>query len=348
MKNIVIGILFLASNTLVAQIESIIKNPKVGWVAQGSMDIQFDALNYEAIKSLESSRSYYSGAPEILKLLELQSEFTSDGYNHFAKILFSAIYKKKVKIYSDSTCTKEINILNINVDSIEVIDPINFEPKVKVVHNNFDPNKCVYFRVFQTFIYKPEKSSWEIRTESIAPIYIETTSYGSISFKPIFWIKADNNKHTSDKNLSWKVRTQTAVFPKYRMNELKISRGDMPIEHYVNYFKKNSSVPFYNAEKGWKNKIRLTESDKINLFKSRTDTIDVINPETFKPETRLNVFKVDSESITGIKFIQEWHWDKKKNIISSQLKAIAPLLSLTDPQGNFLLNTVLFYKRIDE
>ncbi len=84
------------------------------------------------------------------------------------------------------------------------------------------------------------------------------------------------------------------------------------------------------------------------MFAARIDTIDIINPVTFELEKRSVTFPVDSDAIRGIKFIQEWHWDKSKNTIASKLLAIAPLLTHVDASGNFLYQASLFYRRLGE
>lgn len=348
MKHILFCISLLLTFKASAQIKNLMNDPKIGWIAQGSTDIGFDVISYESMKSLEEMRAYYPRPADIIKLEEIKSEFKSDGYHHFAKIFLDAIYNKKVKIYSDSTCSKEIDILSLNTDTIEIIDPITLEKTWKVVLNKFEPEQCVLFRVFQTFIYKPEKGVWEVRTESIAPVFLKATNYGVISLKPIFWVKAGTNKRTSDKNVNWKVRAQTNLWLNHNANVLKKINDEMPLVHFVNYFEENNKIPFYSVEKGWNSKERITDSEKSNLFKVRIDSSEGIDPETFKPKVYETFHIVDSESVRGIRFVQEWHWDKSKNSISSKLVAIAPMLEHTDAYGSYLFAAPLFYRRLGE
>lgn len=132
------------------------------------------------------------------------------------------------------------------------------------------------------------------------------------------------------------------------MNVLKKKSEDMPLAHFVNYFKKNSKTNFYSGQHGWNNKLRLAEVEKIDLFKSRIDTITIIDPNTYKHKEKEITHTVDLDDVRGIRFVQEWYWDKSKNLIFSKLLAIAPFLDHTDTNGNFLFQAPLFYRRSDE
>lgn len=199
MKIFIVSLLLILSKTAHSQIKNLMNDQKVGWIAQGTTDLRFDLISDEDDQAIYSLTKNSPRPCDIIKLEEIKSNFKSDGNHHFAKILLDAIYHKKVKTYSDSTCTKEINITSLNTDSIYVIDPVTFEEKLTVVHNKFEPEQAVLFRVFQTYIYKPEKGIWEVKVESIAPLFLKTENHCAYALKPLFWIKTDFNNRPSDK-----------------------------------------------------------------------------------------------------------------------------------------------------
>lgn len=341
MKGVSLLVLLIIALNATAQVDNLLKDDKVIWVGESSNDYLFDIrTTCESLLSELDERKF--NFFEILKLQEIKGKYKSDGYHHFAKILWDAIVNNEINIYSDSTCTKLANkSVLYRTDTID-LDTESFEPQKKVVISELNPEDFKLFRVYNRLYYKPEKGIWEVRALSFAPIYFSDT----LPSKPLFWIKCNFQKPLLDLSTIWKVRTYSYSSDFEKMKVLKNKIEEPPLINFFKVCKNKREIVIYSTQSWKSHKIENKKDLENRLFS--TDTINEINPISYETKTKVTTRKADLNELKKLKLIQEWSWDEKQKNLSVKLVGVAPCLPEYDMQGNFLYYNSLFYRRFDE
>lgn len=355
MKNIFLCVCLLWTTSSYAQIQNAIKDSKNTWVAEFTTDIRLDMLYDEQKKQLfdQTKVDVTGGGLDIMKIVEDPKRGNDEAYQTFTNILLNAANNQQLPIYEDKECQLKTNTNVLQrIDTITTIDPTTYETKIRVVYNQINQEDIKLFRVNQIITYQPMQGVWTVQVVSLAPLVIQTNEIGEFQFfKPLFWIKVNNDKvKLSASNITWAVRTRSRSTNSYldfsKIIEHKKVGLEMPLRHFINKAETDASMPLFSSE-SWRDKFVLSMEQRKGMI-NRTDTITQIDPVTYETKDKVLYTKIDVADLKLLRLSQEWAWDNRKKVLSTQLIGVSPMNPVKNEAGEFLFLQPLFIRRFDK
>jgi Gliding motility associated protein GldN len=313
-RSIIFLILCFITSFSNAQIEKLLKNKDITWVAEVENDFYFND---------NETTNFKNNLVNVLKISK-GKDYAMDNYDFFRDKLSKAIKEEKIAIFETKDCKKDANFRNI--DTIQVIDPITFYTSLKVITNDFDFNLINQFRAHQILYYNSKKATWGTQTLAIAPLII----YGDevlMTKRPLFWIKIDNKKlKLSSKSVIWAIKTSSQEESNIDFSKatiLKNTLKETPLSAFLDEAKSNKKFKAYNYHDC---KEVLSLSNLSKRIVPEKDTTFPLNPETQLPIMSTPfIAQNDDFDVSKLKIVQDWFWDDKKQRLCVQTRALAPV-----------------------
>lgn len=356
MKNLLSILFLLLASTAYAQLNDLMKDKNVAWVATASMDVRVDMLYDEQVKRIYDAAKYdLTGGLDIMKFQENKDVNADEGHQLFANMLLKAAKNKQIKGFADSECLQPTDITSLitRIDTITQVNPDTYETVMKVVVNDLNWEDIHLFRLYQIVYYKPQNGTWGVKTVSIAPLIMRHDDMGNfLNWTPLFWMKVDDKKvKLNSSDITWAVRTRSRT-PQSGLNlttvkEYKKLGLGMPMKHFLNAANTDTKMPLYSTTMGWQQKELLSFDERERLFISQ-DTIQTVDPITYETKVRIVKNTLNPESIDQARLIQEWAWNNKSKSLSVRLVGVAPMKEVLDDAHNFLFRMPLFYRRFED
>jgi hypothetical protein len=340
--------LSILSLKMTAQVDDLLKNKDITWIAETYNDFLTEAAHADKIGK-EISRA------TLLKFVNTK-EAATDGIAIFQNLFMNNVKEGKIPIYKDSLC--KIAILPKDLmwtDTLLTVDPVTYEQKIKVVsYYNPQLESILFFRARQVVFYNSKKAQYGLRTLAVAPMVAATDIEGNFThWKPTFWIKVTDltkKKKLNDNDITWASRMTLSGGIKIRLDDtikiVKTIGETLPMTHLFEAVEKNPKVPIYRIEDP-NPKEKFTMNERFNLL-TRTDTIMTIDPITYETKVRVVFNKFSVEEVKRLQLVQNWYWNDKKKRLEIYLLATAPLRDVTTDEGLFLYKLPLFYRRTDD
>ncbi len=118
--------------------------------------------------------------------------------NSFLEILMKGVqdtvngikaYKADNDKFQYRLSAQEAAVIGTRVDTVDVIDPVTFEPKHKVTISKLDPREVKRFRVKEDWFFDKQYSVLKVRILGISPLKDETDAQGNFLYEqPLFWV----------------------------------------------------------------------------------------------------------------------------------------------------------------
>lgn len=84
---------------------------------------------------------------------------------------------------------EEIQNILFQSDTVEVYDPINFEPRYEVVNNSIFYEDIKRFRLQEMWYFDTNTSTMRVRILGIAPLIERKDDFGNVKYEqPLFWL----------------------------------------------------------------------------------------------------------------------------------------------------------------
>ena len=327
---------------LSAQIDDLLKNKDISWVAEISTDLVLDNPDSAVEKGLNWIRT--------LKLLPNQKVSGSDDRLEFSYIIHDAIKSDKIPFYSDSTCQKQIFAKTITyIDTvIKCFEPMPDGKSYFLLYHFPKPTDFKVFRAQQIVFYNSKKAQFGLRTLAFAPLEEIRNEAGDFKdIKPLCWIKADDipkRPKLSSDDIIWARRLSTYKgFDLTKAKVLKQTGSESPIIHLLNIAEKDTKKTFFSSESS--TDMRKLPFNELGLVFFWRDT--VYKSDGFVASSKIVENHVEKSEIKNLRLIQEWFWDERKQKLSIHFVAVAPMKEVTDEAGQFLYWKPLFYRRVD-
>lgn len=112
----------------------------------------------------------------------------------FISILMDAAQNGELQVFKDEEFTMpydtaEIKNIGVDVDTVTTFDPVTYDPIVKVVRNDFDPETVKRYRIKEVWYFDEELSTLKVRILGIAPVYTVTVQGGeNVGERAMFWV----------------------------------------------------------------------------------------------------------------------------------------------------------------
>jgi hypothetical protein len=333
-------ILILKTLLSFAQIDDLLKNKDITWVAEISTDLVLDNPDSAVAKRLNWIRT--------LKLLPNQKVSGSDDRLEFSYIIHDAIKSDKIPFYSDSTCQKRIFAKTLtHIDTvIKCFEPMPDGKFYFLLYNFPKPTDFKVFRAHQIVFYNSKKAQFGLRTLAFAPLEeIRNEAGDFIDIKPLCWIKADDiskRPKLSSDDIIWARKLSTYKgFDLTKAMVLKQTSSESPMIHLLNIAEKDTKKTFFSSESSTDmRKLPFNELGRVFFWRDTIYEIDGISSKVIENH-------VEKSEIKNLRLIQEWFWDERKQKLRIHFVAAAPMKEITDEAGQFLYWKPLFYRRVD-
>jgi hypothetical protein len=327
---------------LFAQVDDLLKNKDINWVAEITTDLILDNPDSAVEKQLNRIRT--------LKLLPNQKVSGGDDRFEFSYIIHNLIKADKIPFFADSGCQKRVFMKDISILDTALcsgIEPNFYTIKEHIILSFYQPEEFNVFRVRQIVYYNAKKVQFGLRTLAFAPLVNHYCRDGdSFDLKPVCWIKAEDiekRPKLSSNDIIW-ART-FATYKGFDIKKAKILKqtsDDMPMLHFLNAAEKDSNKFFFSGESFFGMQ-KISYANINLLFQTRRDTISDISG--FYGSILETPF--DKSAIKNLRLVQEWFWDERKQKLSIRFVAVAPMKDITNEAGEHMYWQPLFYRRVD-
>ncbi|MBL7813468.1 MAG: hypothetical protein JNL70_00585 [Saprospiraceae bacterium] len=332
--------LSMLSLKMTAQIDDLLKNKDITWIAEVYNDFIVD----------ESFEAAINARPNIVVPLKFINTANEGIEERFAmqNWLFTAIENKKIPIFEDYNCTKQnASLIHLSSDSITQIDPITLETKAKVVKNKPHLDFNPLFRAKQIVYYNAKQAKFGVRTLALAPLYrYKDFIQDEMVWKtmPLFWFKPTNlNKirRLNDKQTNWARQININQGISISADSVKILKKvseNMPLSDLFATVMTNPKRSFYKSQQGILPTQVIPFEERKKMFNSR-DTLRIIDPNTYELTYKVIDEVVNPRDCEQLQIIQNVYWNDKKKRLEICTVATAPLAQ--SPFGSYKLP--LFY-----
>jgi Gliding motility associated protein GldN len=337
-----------------AQIQDIIENDSITWVAEWEADYLLD--DFDASDSILNNRIY------LIKYLS-QDEFELQSTKRFfSYLLWEAVRNNQIKTFSDKDCTKTLaneaalytDYYRLWFNNDTLIDPIVYDTRFdSQMHLNYQ--EVMQYRVRQFIYYNISKSQFQMQVLAIAPLikkHLNDTN-DLYSLEPLFWFKPEMGKPSIySESITWAqgltTKENRLVFSKAKI--YKNTMADTLVNHFLYSFEKRLDIPFFQINE--ENKFVKIDSQERWEILNPIDSIDTnqSTEPTFDSKKYLKIvqYHYTSEDCKALRMHQEWFWDNRQNKLFIYLKTTSLLVPSTDEHGNFLGYKSLFYRKTED
>lgn len=319
MKRILLPALFFPC-FVSAQYEALLADTSITWAAVFEMVLPADPLDGWKEEIREWAKM------SVLKLQSNDQTLSFYEADHsFNRLLWEASSQDKWKYFADAGLTKPLTFLEIlNLigapDTIVDVDPETFEEKIMIARDvHCCPQWYPLMKTRSILTYNNHAATFDLIPLSIAPAEEDGNVF--------YWMKIPEYDTTAKisfdaPEINWAVRFVTQSSSPRITDFQVIKGGETPVmERLFKRIAKDTTVAIY-AYGNFERPASLDERD--NIFQLHTDTILVINPETYEEESNIVPGGYRPEDVIDIQLIEEWFWDYSKQLPFVRLRSIAP------------------------
>lgn len=309
----ILFLIFLLPTCLFSQYDDLIKDEDISWIAEFEME-----LNFAANENAQDSDNWLT--QEICKNL-LNGKFPC--------FRTSALEKP----YSIEEINKKVN----SPDTIIGFPEYYGEELIIIKNDLFESKTCL---TKQAIYYN--KNTGVIGTYLIAVAPMISAERRNTNFKrPFAWVEMDvvldgNISEESNKvALSLSEGTKATML---ELGKLKIVKGELDFNQYLYETAKNGNFKVKDGQIGFGSNKYLTEEDIDSIYMTAFDSIDIFTTTAKNQES-----DVIQNGIKLSHLVQDWYYLPKKGLIANRLKAIAPVIEVTDNTGELKKYKPLYY-----
>ncbi len=330
---------FSIAQISLAQYNDLLDNSNISWLAEFTSD---QSLSIQA-----------NSSEEIVKLTKLYDDPSNTDYFNRSNWVLDWVYQSAihgdVKCFTDPGLTQSIShseILNMvsYIDTVTTFDPATFEEQITIVRGSVNPDDIKSFRLNQVIFYNKKTKNFETRLISVAPILDTPNS------KPLFWIKMNEaisknfDIHSSD--ISWGALAYSKANPvEFNFMEVRKNENNFDLEKRIYEQAINNEKQIESTE-GYGCGTLLLPKEVSNLYTS-IDTVITFNPDTYEETIQIIKNDMKPEEVSQLRLVQEWYYNTESKKLINRLKAIAPMVNVTDENGVFKYRKPMYYIRYD-
>lgn len=314
-------------------------DPNITWIAEFSTDYSF------------SPNAPYN--TEFVKTTKFFSRpATEDGFgvnNFIPQTILSDGLNGKSACYSDPGLTQALSEEDLgrmiaSIDTVITFNPETFEETVQIITNEMDPSIVKKVRVNQVIYFNNKTQAFNTFILAVAPM-IENPVAGG--YETLFWVQMETtfpqkfDIHSPE--ITWGALAYSYEQPLALnfMEERKNLGFNLPSVLYKQAAKLEKPI---ESPMGFGNGKYYNRQDIEHTY-AGVDTVVTFDPNTFEEEIMIIKNEINPDKINQFRLVQEWYYDADKHQLFNRLKAICPLVPITDTDNNFKYNRTLYYIR---
>ena len=341
MKFLQIIFLLLPFSTIQAQVEDLMKNDSITWIAEWYADYLLD--DFDARDSISNN------SLGIIKYLNRDDYDFKENRYFLSERLWKAVEKNEIKVYSDLNLTKilskDVAFSDLKHRHGSKEDSLNYETR-DCMSYKWSSIDVQFYRVRQIIYYLPSKAQFQIKILAIAPL-VDNLVADIVYKEPLFWFKPEMNlPNISSDDIIWaqKLQTKTSSLDFSKAKILKNAMTDSIIHHFVNSFENKTTIPFWGESQVGNTLELLTPTQRkthLHPIESWTTLESGREPITINKE-----FKI--QRIKHLRLFQEWFWDERLKQLSMHLSKVALMYPIENEDGSLLYHRPIFFRKTDD
>ncbi len=137
----------------------------------------------------------------------------------------------------------------------------------------------------------------------------------------------------------WAKRLWRVIDTREKMNEPFVNSTNPFVSVLIDVISKNPDVQLFNDDQF---KELLTYDDVQKKIAS-VDTLEVLNPDTYEYEKKIVKNDFNPTTIQKFRLKEDWIFDEETSTMVCRIMGIAPLRDVTDDNGNYRGQEVMFW-----
>ncbi len=143
-----------------------------------------------------------------------------------------------------------------------------------------------------------------------------------------------------ESDIFWEKRVWRIIDVREKMN-LPFAYPEEPFFKILSDAASKGDIPVYSVDDDKFTK-RLSTDDVLNML-SKTDTIVTFDPETYEEKVKIVRNDINPSDVKRFRIKEIWFFDKETSTMQVRILGIAPLINVTDSEGNFRYEKVMFW-----
>jgi gliding motility associated protien GldN len=143
-----------------------------------------------------------------------------------------------------------------------------------------------------------------------------------------------------ESDIFWEKRVWRIIDVREKMN-LPFAYPEEPFFKILSEAASKGDIPVYSVDDDKFTK-RLSTDDVLNML-SKTDTIVTFDPETYEEKVKIVRNDINPTDVKRFRVKEIWFFDKETSTMQVRILGIAPLINVTDSEGNFRYEKVMFW-----
>jgi len=143
-----------------------------------------------------------------------------------------------------------------------------------------------------------------------------------------------------ESDIFWEKRVWRIIDVREKMN-LPFAYPEEPFFKILSEAASKGDIPVYSVDDDKFTK-RLSTDDVLNML-SKTDTIVTFDPETYEEKVKIVRNDINPTDVKRFRIKEIWFFDKETSTMQVRILGIAPLINVTDSEGNFRYEKVMFW-----
>ena len=143
-----------------------------------------------------------------------------------------------------------------------------------------------------------------------------------------------------ESDIFWEKRVWRIIDVREKMN-LPFAYPEEPFFKILSDAASKGDIPVYSVDDDKFTK-RLSTDDVLSML-SKTDTIVTFDPETYEEKVKIVRNDINPTDVKRFRIKEIWFFDKETSTMQVRILGIAPLINVTDSEGNFRYEKVMFW-----
>ncbi len=145
-----------------------------------------------------------------------------------------------------------------------------------------------------------------------------------------------------ESDIFWEKRVWRIIDVREKLN-LPFSYPEDPFFKMLSDAALKGDLPVYSTDdEGSKFKKRMSIDD-VQSMMSKTDTVVTFDPETYEEKIKIVHNDINWENVKRFRIKEVWYFDKETSTLQVRILGIAPMIDVTDNDGNFRFERPMFW-----
>ncbi|MFZ4634417.1 MAG: gliding motility protein GldN [Saprospiraceae bacterium] len=190
-------------------------------------------------------------------------------------------------------------------------------------------------------VWAQDPEEIEVATETSEPVFVEDAPLDEVVEKEIMTERRVlSYQPVRESDIMWEKRIWRIIDVREKMN-LPFAYPEEPFFKIISDAVTNGDLPAYSTEDD-KFTRRLSTDDVLGML-SKSDTVVTFDPETYEEKVQIVRNDINWEDVKRIRLKEIWYFDKESSQLQVRILGIAPLIDVTDNDGNFRFEKPMFW-----